>query len=306
MSEDTADEYSDVDEDDDYYDDPGDHNFEREDDIDEEDEYYEEDDDYQDDEDDEYDLLDDRGVIVSDYLTLFPYIMMHTRTPDDGPPDDTGPSHDHMFDMSTRIRGNFCVYGLKFSPSGREILAGATRGLMYIYDLVAQRQTLEVAGHTQDVNSVTFIDGSDHTFASASDDQYVHVWDRRTLSSENPRPVGSLFGHRQRLTHVTARGCGTYLLSNAKDNTAKLWDLRRMAASTDTSHEDVSLQTYRGHTVFQTLIRCYFSPMETTSQRYVYSGSYTGEIFNMVVVLYVIYVGYLIHLKSYQPVGKEW
>lgn len=34
-----------------------------------------------------------------------------------------------------------------------------------------------------------------------------------------------------------------------------------------------------GHEVMQTLIRCYFSPLETTGQRYVYSGSADGRIF---------------------------
>jgi hypothetical protein len=36
---------------------------------------------------------------------------------------------------------------------------------------------------------------------------------------------------------------------------------------------DTSLMTYRGHKVFQTLIRSYFSPSETTGQKYIYTGS---------------------------------
>ena len=41
---------------------------------------------------------------------------------------------------------------------------------------------------------------------------------------------------------------------------------------------DVSLQTYRGHCVSQTLIRAYFSPAATTAQRYVYAGSADGAV----------------------------
>lgn len=41
---------------------------------------------------------------------------------------------------------------------------------------------------------------------------------------------------------------------------------------------DVSVMRYRGHAVLRTLIRCNFSPVETTSQRYLYSGSSDGKI----------------------------
>ncbi len=41
---------------------------------------------------------------------------------------------------------------------------------------------------------------------------------------------------------------------------------------------DSSVMTYRGHTVLQTLIRCRFSPVHTTGQRYIYSGCASGAI----------------------------
>lgn len=36
--------------------------------------------------------------------------------------------------------------------------------------------------------------------------------------------------------------------------------------------------TYRGHSILRTLIRCHFSPMETTGAQYLYSGSADGKI----------------------------
>ena len=36
--------------------------------------------------------------------------------------------------------------------------------------------------------------------------------------------------------------------------------------------------TYRGHSVLRTLIRCHFSPAETTGGQYIYSGSADGKI----------------------------
>jgi DDB1- and CUL4-associated factor 11 len=37
--------------------------------------------------------------------------------------------------------------------------------------------------------------------------------------------------------------------------------------------------TYGGHSVLQTLIRCYFSPASTTGQSFIYSGSSDGSIY---------------------------
>ena len=36
--------------------------------------------------------------------------------------------------------------------------------------------------------------------------------------------------------------------------------------------------TYRGHSVLRTLIRCHFSPFETTGGQYIYSGSADGKV----------------------------
>eukprot|EP00744_Colponema_vietnamica_P014162 GILI01019837.1.p1 GENE.GILI01019837.1~~GILI01019837.1.p1 ORF type:complete len:165 (+),score=24.68 GILI01019837.1:67-495(+) len=41
--------------------------------------------------------------------------------------------------------------------------------------------------------------------------------------------------------------------------------------------DDTSVQTYRGHQVFQTLIRCDFAP-STTCQQLVYCGSYDNSV----------------------------
>lgn len=41
---------------------------------------------------------------------------------------------------------------------------------------------------------------------------------------------------------------------------------------------DTSVMTYRGHTVVQTLIRCHFSPISTTGQRYIYTGCGSGKV----------------------------
>ena len=41
----------------------------------------------------------------------------------------------------------------------------------------------------------------------------------------------------------------------------------------------LSLQTFKGHSVLQTLVRCYFSPASSTAHQYVYSGSQDGAVY---------------------------
>lgn len=46
----------------------------------------------------------------------------------------------------------------------------------------------------------------------------------------------------------------------------------------DSHPHDCSVMSYRGHTVLRTLIRCHFSPAETTGSQYIYSGSADGVV----------------------------
>jgi DDB1- and CUL4-associated factor 11 len=202
---------------------------------------------------------------------------------------------------------HFCVFSAKVSPNSNEILAGTTGGGIMIYDLEKQRRTLALRGHSADVNSICFAtDESAHLFYSGSDDCTAKVWDRRLLGKTD-RPVGVLVGHMGGLTHVASRGDGRHLATNSKDQSLKLWDVRamqdadadiyvprsrfdyrygaslsdptqRMACSDRFRHRaDTSLMTYRGHGVLNTLVRCYFSPAETTGNRYIVSGCHSGS-----------------------------
>lgn len=58
----------------------------------------------------------------------------------------------------------------------------------------------------------------------------------------------------------------------------QLTDPTRRSSGYKEHPHDVSVMTYRGHAVLRTLIRCHFSPIATTDQRYVYSGSSDGRI----------------------------
>jgi hypothetical protein len=51
---------------------------------------------------------------------------------------------------------------------------------------------------------------------------------RRTMEDGVSAPEGQLLGHTEGITHVSARGDGIHLISNSKDSTVRLWDLRKM------------------------------------------------------------------------------
>ncbi|KAF5452415.1 hypothetical protein F2P56_027415 [Juglans regia] len=109
-------------------------------------------------------------------------------------------------------------------------------------------------------------------------------------------------GHLEGITFLDSRGDERYLISNGKDQTIKLWDIRKMSsnamypvlrddewdyrwmdypphARTLKHPHDQSLATYRGHSVLRTLIRCYFSPSYSTGQKYIYTGSSDSSVY---------------------------
>ena len=54
--------------------------------------------------------------------------------------------------------------------------------------------------------------------------------DRRCLIN-NEQASGVLVGHLEGVTFIDSRGDGRYLISNGKDQTIKLWDIRKMSSN---------------------------------------------------------------------------
>lgn len=188
------------------------------------------------------------------------------------------------------------IFSVKFSTDGRELVAASGDGAIYVYDLAANKVGLQIPAHEVDVNTVCFADESGHVIYSGSDDNLCKVWDRRCLSTTG-QAAGVLTGHLEGITFIDSRGDGRYLISNGKDQSTKLWDIRKMTSNSPAFHRrrdfdwdyrwmdypeedrnlkhphDQSVATYKGHSVLYTLIRCYFSPAYSTGQKYIYTGS---------------------------------
>lgn len=122
--------------------------------------------------------------------------------------------------------------------------------VIVVYDLIANRRTVKIPAHDDDVNSCCWADQGSNVLISASDDSYIKIWyehldyigttrvtynnnrDRRSLGSSN-HPSGVLIGHTQGITNVSAKGDGRYVISNGKDQALRLWDLRKMRSQSD-------------------------------------------------------------------------
>eukprot|EP00252_Welwitschia_mirabilis_P009699 TRINITY_DN2244_c0_g1_i1.p1 TRINITY_DN2244_c0_g1~~TRINITY_DN2244_c0_g1_i1.p1 ORF type:complete len:552 (+),score=103.27 TRINITY_DN2244_c0_g1_i1:222-1877(+) len=208
------------------------------------------------------------------------------------------------FSIDAQGEFEFGLFSIKFSPDGQELIAGSNDCNIYIYDLQSEKLALELQAHKDEINTVAFADNTGNLIYSGSDDGICKVWDRRCLQTIS-QPAGSLVGHLEGITFIDSRGDGRHFISNGKDQTTKLWDIRKMSAGNPNVKSrnvpsfkwdyrwmeypgtgknlrhpcDQSLMTYTGHSVLQTLIRCYFSPVFSTAQKYVYSGSYDGCVY---------------------------
>mmetsp|Transcript_16905 Transcript_16905/g.59112 ORF Transcript_16905/g.59112 Transcript_16905/m.59112 type:complete len:689 (-) Transcript_16905:185-2251(-) len=201
--------------------------------------------------------------------------------------------------------GGGAIYSAQFSAGGTEVCCGSSHALS-IFDVERKATVERVNAHDDDINSVCYLDLAfrPYLIATGSDDHLIKVWDRRTMGSG--KPAGVLPGHAEGITKVASKGDGVHLLSNGKDQTARLWDIRKMYTADEARKlprvprrfewdyrwgnypgvgvpykhpHDKSILIYRGHQVTSTLIRAYFSPAATTGQRYVYTGSADGNVY---------------------------
>ncbi|KAI8945822.1 WD40-repeat-containing domain protein [Xylaria longipes] len=225
-------------------------------------------------------------------------------------PNDTGDPYtlslsEHGSRQGT-WRGAAGIWSIRFSGDGRELVAGTNTRAIVVYDIETRQVLHHIEGHEDDVNAVCFADkSSPHILYSGSDDTTIKVWDRRSMG--DGREAGAFVGHIEGLTYIDSKDDGRYLLSNGKDQSMKLWDLKMMYTSAQFREknprqhtpysnfdyrwrrydedewfphpDDNSVVTFRGHKVLRTLIRCHFSPPGSTDSRYVYSGSHDGKVY---------------------------
>ncbi|ODQ67798.1 WD40 repeat-like protein [Nadsonia fulvescens var. elongata DSM 6958] len=206
----------------------------------------------------------------------------------------------HLLDRPSRSASYASVFAIKFSRDSRRLVSAGSVNTIQDTDIEYDKPITKLWGHESDVNAVEWLDRSCQKLISGDDDGYIKVWDLRT----GEKPL-YLVGHTEGITSLEAHENETFILSNAKDQTLKLFDIRSAVSYSNIADEtldnyntgfdyrgeiypgtvkgrhplDSSIMTYQGHSVLRTLIRAHFSPYQSTGSKYIYSGSADGGIY---------------------------
>ncbi|KAM7536454.1 hypothetical protein Aperf_G00000085956 [Anoplocephala perfoliata] len=153
------------------------------------------------------------------------------------------------------------------------------------------------------VRTVAWLQDGESTFVTGSNDTCIRKFDTRTPMKS---PVAYYPGHLDGVVYIDSKNDGRYFLSNSKDQTIRLWDVRLSVPVCELEaplvqplkswdfetqripsiYLDESLfevpaysraqLTLRGHRVRYTEIRAKFSPIASTGQQFAYSGCANG------------------------------
>uniref|UniRef100_A0A1L8E5M2 Putative microtubule associated complex n=1 Tax=Nyssomyia neivai TaxID=330878 RepID=A0A1L8E5M2_9DIPT len=213
----------------------------------------------------------------------------------------------------------FASYSVQFANGGREIVSGCSDGAVSVFDREKSTWTERAFEDNMEINAVRLLEENSHIVCAGSDDGGIRIYDRRIMATKLRGSIGMFVGHLDGVTSIDVKNDGRYFITNSKDQTIKLWDVRvtskesqiqEFAAGKRDAYRDwdyrwntvpqsyykvndlagdTSVMTYRGHRVFKSLIRAKFSPAKTTGQRYIYTGCGTGYL-----VLYDVLTGEMV------------
>ncbi|GBF87484.1 U5 small nuclear ribonucleoprotein 40 kDa [Raphidocelis subcapitata] len=182
------------------------------------------------------------------------------------------------------IRGHKnAVLQLAWFPSGEHIVTASADKSVRCWDVDTGMQVKRLSEHSGVVNSVCPMHRGPGLFVSGSDDGSVKLWDLRSKRSSHTfagkYPVTavafseggdqvhvwelrkgavsmSLAGHTDSITGMSLSPDGSFLLTNAMDNTLRAWDVRPYAPA----NRCVKVFTGHQHTFERLLLRCCWSP----------------------------------------------
>lgn len=161
-----------------------------------------------------------------------------------------------MFDASTgervkRMKGHSGIVN-SCCPSrrGDQLVASASDDCtVKIWD-TRRRHAIKTLQLTYQVTAVCFDDTTQHVITGGIDND-IKVWN---LQSE--KVVMNLTGHTDTITDLTLSPDGSYVLSNAMDNTLRMWDVRPYAPQ----ERCTKLFAGHQHNFEMNLLRCSWSP----------------------------------------------
>eukprot|EP00759_Apiculatamorpha_spiralis_P021636 PhF_6_TR26297/c2_g1_i2/m.37723/K11801/WDR23; WD repeat-containing protein 23 len=150
----------------------------------------------------------------------------------------------HECAITTGSIPNIATFSAKFNHDGKIILCGNNARRVVLVDVEHNTVLFEHIAHSDDTNTVCYIDGGYNVFVSGGDDALLKMWDSRLA-----RPcVGLLAGHCDGLCSLdsfAAYGNDKYFLSSSKDQAIKLWDIRHVMNPRDEQSQLEWLERHR-------------------------------------------------------------
>ncbi|KAL8278318.1 hypothetical protein RQP46_009210 [Phenoliferia psychrophenolica] len=113
------------------------------------------------------------------------------------------------------------IFSLKWNTLGTMLLTGSLDNTVCLWEVNSGKVKQQWSSHSDSVLDVDWND--DQTFASASMDKSIHLFNVQRIS-----PVNRFKGHRDEVNVVKFSPCGTLLASCSDDKSVRIWSLRQI------------------------------------------------------------------------------
>ncbi len=113
------------------------------------------------------------------------------------------------------------IFGIDFSPDGKEIATASEDKTIKIWDLNTKTNTSTISGHNKSVLSVKFSPDGKNIF-SCSDDSLIRLWNK-----DSEKLIKTFKGHTGGVKTIDISPDGKLLASGSDDYNIILWDINR-------------------------------------------------------------------------------
>ena len=178
--------------------------------------------------------------LINCFLSLFYFLLVHVI-----PLEGDGSDYQN-YDIGTD-RDRSGMFSVRFSPcdGGRTMIGGCTDSKIVLCDReTRQLSSIRTQNSFVDINALSYISDQDpNLIVSGCHNGLIKLWDLRCSTGYRTAKASSVFlGHFDGITFIDPRNDGHYILSNSKDQSIKIWDLRQPSPSNKVSnHPNIPL-----------------------------------------------------------------
>lgn len=134
------------------------------------------------------------------------------------------PINNHSFYSGHRS----AVFSLRYNFNSSKMFGGSNNGRLLLVDIATQKVTSDIDQKNDfDMNAVCFEKFSDNLAFAGGDSGIVSCWDMRLFGNKREKGVVGYFaGHANGIAYIDTAHDGRTVLTSAKDQAIKLWDIR--------------------------------------------------------------------------------